>query len=255
MAESTQLGEQGKAEARKARNRERERIRYQKNKEAIRSRQQSYRKEIRDSDFHKQQRRAHDKAYRKRHESQLSAYAKAYYAKNQEVIKSRYAQRYLQNKATIIARNVRNQAKRRLEDECFALAHRVYSRVRGALSRSGSAKKQRTMALVGCTAAELKGHIESLFLPQMSWANRHLWHVDHIIPLAKFDLSDPMQQEAAFHYTNLQPLWACDNLRKGDKVPGQQLFGFAYASRIVGATSAKPKIRRMHDRQSGNNQP
>jgi hypothetical protein len=55
----------------------------------------------------------------------------------------------------------------------------------------------------------------------MSWGNYglHGWHVDHIIPCASFDLTDPEQQRQCFHYTNLQPLWAEDNLRKSDKLP------------------------------------
>jgi hypothetical protein len=255
MADSTRPGEEGKLEAQKARRRERERIRYSQNKEAIRNRQQSFRQKNRDSEFHKEQRRAHDKEYRKRHASQLSAYARAYYAKHQEFLKGQHARRYLKNRAAIIARHVRNQAKRRLEDECFALVGRVRARVREALSRSGIPRKQSTLTLIGCTAVELKAYIESRFSPGMSWGNRRLWHVDHIIPISKFDLSDPIQQAAAFHYTNLQPLWAADNLRKGDKVSGQHLFGFAYAVRIVDAISTKPKRRQSHGRKSGHNQP
>ena len=51
----------------------------------------------------------------------------------------------------------------------------------------------------------------------MGWHNMNEWHIDHIKPLASFDLSDEAQQKIAFHYTNQQPLWAIDNLRKGAK--------------------------------------
>ncbi|AHM03043.1 hypothetical protein roselon_00603 [Roseibacterium elongatum DSM 19469] len=49
----------------------------------------------------------------------------------------------------------------------------------------------------------------------MSWENRGEWHVDHVRPLASFDLSDPGQQAQAFHFSNTRPLWAGDNLSKG----------------------------------------
>lgn len=72
---------------------------------------------------------------------------------------------------------------------------------------------------LGCTIPELMAHLERRFLPGMTWANwsRHGWHIDHIKPLASFDLTDREQFLAACHYTNLQPLWAVDNLRKGDR--------------------------------------
>lgn len=144
--------------------------------------------------------------------------------------------------------------KKLSQDPLFRLQQNIRTRVWTVLSRSGLAKTSRTMKLVGCTPAELRKYIESKFLPGMTWENRgrHGWHIDHIIPLAKFDLSDPEQQAAAFHYTNLQPLWAADNLRKSDKVEGQQCFGFAYADRIADAASAKPKRRRKRGGLHGN---
>ena len=52
----------------------------------------------------------------------------------------------------------------------------------------------------------------------MSWDKINLIHIDHIIPCSSFDLSDPKQQKICFHYTNLQPLWAVDNLKKGARL-------------------------------------
>lgn len=74
---------------------------------------------------------------------------------------------------------------------------------------------------LGCTLDELKTHLEKQFLPGMTWDNHTLdgWHVDHIKPLAKFDLTDPEQFKAACHFTNLQPLWAPDNQSKGSSDP------------------------------------
>jgi hypothetical protein len=57
----------------------------------------------------------------------------------------------------------------------------------------------------------------------MTWENRSKWHVDHIRPCASFNLFDPAQQAACFHFSNLQPLWAADNIRKSDKwTPAEQ---------------------------------
>jgi hypothetical protein len=77
-----------------------------------------------------------------------------------------------------------------------------------------------TMNLCGCSPDELRKHIENQFSKHtgMSWNNRHMWHIDHILPINSFDITDVEQQQKCFHYTNLQPLWAMDNLLKSDKI-------------------------------------
>ena len=68
---------------------------------------------------------------------------------------------------------------------------------------------------LGCTVSELRSYLEAQFLPGMSWENMGKWHIDHIKPLAGFDLTNRECFLEACHYTNLQPLWAVDNIRKG----------------------------------------
>ncbi len=111
------------------------------------------------------------------------------------------------------------QKKRRDVDPQFKLICNVRTRINSALR--GETKSASTLSLLGCSIPELKAHLESRLLPGMSWENRGFygWHVDHIIPCASFDLSDPEQQKKCFHYTNLQPLWAPENLRKSDTIP------------------------------------
>lgn len=95
------------------------------------------------------------------------------------------------------------------------LASIVRSRINDCL-RNRHYKSAKTAELVGCSSKELHDYLEKMFLPGMTWDNYGLygWHVDHIQPLASFDLSKPEEQKKAFHFTNLQPLWAKDNLKK-----------------------------------------
>lgn len=74
-----------------------------------------------------------------------------------------------------------------------------------------------TMRLVGCSIEYLMAYIEGKFLDGMTWDNYGEWHIDHIRPCASFDLTDLQQQKQCFNYRNLQPLWAKDNLLKGDR--------------------------------------
>ena len=92
------------------------------------------------------------------------------------------------------------------------LRHRVY------MALKGICKSERTMKLVGCSIEELKNYLKKQFTTGMSWNNYGKWHIDHIKPCVKFDLSKVSEQRRCFHYTNLQPLWAVDNLSKGKKI-------------------------------------
>lgn len=86
--------------------------------------------------------------------------------------------------------------------------------------KTQKAKKSSTMGkLLGCSIGDLLIYLESKFEPGMSWENYgRVWHVDHIMPCAIFDLSKQEHQARCFHFSNLQPLFAKDNQRKHDKV-------------------------------------
>lgn len=115
--------------------------------------------------------------------------------------------------------------KRRLRRKT-TLAFRIRCNLATRLAmavRNGSARKAAsTVKLVGCSIAELMLYLEKRFLPGMSWDNYGLgadkWHVDHIKACANFDLADSDQQKTCFHFSNLQPLWQTDNLRKGARI-------------------------------------
>lgn len=95
----------------------------------------------------------------------------------------------------------------------YLIASRIRSRVRNVLK--GIKKSAPTIRLLGCKLTEFRDHIERRFAPGMSWQNYGEWHIDHIKPCAAFDLRQPQEQQRCFHYSNLQPLWALDNIRKG----------------------------------------
>lgn len=102
-----------------------------------------------------------------------------------------------------------------------ALARRVRCRTAGAFRDMGYKKTSKTAELLGCSWDELVKHVESQFHPGMMWSNRSLWHLDHIIPLASAKTEEELV--ALCHYTNIQPLWALDNFRKSNRMPGELL--------------------------------
>jgi hypothetical protein len=97
------------------------------------------------------------------------------------------------------------------------IKHALRTRLNDALN--GRTKVGSAIKNLNCSIEELKTYLESKFQEGMSWENHslHGWHIDHIVPLASFNLEDPEELKKACHYTNLQPLWAEDNLKKATK--------------------------------------
>jgi hypothetical protein len=97
----------------------------------------------------------------------------------------------------------------------FKLRRAIRRRLAKALK--GAMTDKRAIANLGCTLVELRQHLESQFLTGMTWENYGEWHIDHIRPLASFDLNNSDELKLAGNFKNLQPLWAKDNQAKGDK--------------------------------------
>ncbi len=108
---------------------------------------------------------------------------------------------------------------RRKTDPVWAVSCRLRERLCYLLRKRKIPKASKSYALIGCDAATVKRHLEGIFTEGMTWEVFHtgVIHIDHIKPLAKFDLTTEEGQRSAFHYTNLQPLWAADNWAKSDK--------------------------------------
>lgn len=128
---------------------------------------------------------------------------------------ARKRERRLENpeKAREIARKDRKKQLSRLE---FRVGSNLRRRINKAVH--GISKSARTLVLIGCSVEFLKEHLQASFRPGMTWENYGpVWHIDHIKPCAKFDLTDPEQQKLCFKWSNLQPLFALENIKKGDK--------------------------------------
>lgn len=113
----------------------------------------------------------------------------------------------------------RKEAERLKYDINFRIRKLMRNIVRSAIRRvsKNNIKHSSTITQIGCDDVFFKQYIESKFKKGMTWDNHGKWHVDHIIPCSKFDLTDPAQQKMCNHYSNLQPLWAKDNLKKRNK--------------------------------------
>jgi len=115
---------------------------------------------------------------------------------------------------------------RKLADPSFKIRCTVASAL--ANSIVGKIKKPgRAPEIIGCSIDELKAHLERQFQPGMSWSNYgrikgvKCWEIDHIRPIDSFDLTQQNQLTECWHYSNLQPLWAVDNQKKGNREYGK----------------------------------
>jgi hypothetical protein len=172
------------------------------------------------------------KEYSKTHREEACLYKKAWYKKHKDKCDTRmkewrdnhkeYLQKYfhdyqVSNRDRISRRTNEYNKKRRKSDIEFRLATNLRRRLNKIIRsyvKVGSHIKD-----LGCTLAELKHHLESKFQPEMNWDNYGtVWSIDHIMPLANFDLTDKEQLKKAVHFSNLQPLFVIDNIRKSNKV-------------------------------------
>ena len=143
--------------------------------------------------------------YRKDNQEQVRRYKKEYYHKNKDSI-LKYNKEYKKD----------YHQRRLLTDTVYKMKYIVRNLIRCSLWKRGYTKKSRTYKILGLQYREFKLYMERQFVKGMSWDNHGEWHIDHIIPLASAHTeADVIKLN---HYTNLQPLWAYDNLSKGSKI-------------------------------------
>jgi hypothetical protein len=162
------------------------------------------------------------KRYAKRR-AYMKEYLKKYYLKNIDTIRKR-SKRWAEKNRD---KTVEYKKKWRLSNPNYKtnyfrtnlqgkLANQIRGYIRRALKYKKFTKDQTSKELLGITIPEFKIYLEKKFKHGMSWNNHGTfgWHIDHIIPLVNFDLTKKEERSMAFHYTNMQPLWAKENLIK-----------------------------------------
>jgi hypothetical protein len=143
-----------------------------------------------------------------------------YYYDNSTELYEKKKEYVKKNKRKVLDRQNNYVKKRKKVDPIFKLSIALRARVKNFMMSKGTSKiiGKSTTEMVGCGPVELKEHIEKQFVDGMSWENHGSkgWHLDHIIPLISAKTKEEMFK--LNHYTNLQPLWATDNLKKGKKI-------------------------------------
>ncbi len=139
---------------------------------------------------------------------------KEYYENNLERLREYSKQYYHKNKKNSRKKSDEWKKNKMKEDGFFRMKKNLRDRIRQYLI--GENKSIRTRDVVGLDKNEFKLYIQSKFDKDMSWENYGQWHLDHIIPLCH--AKDNVDALNLNHYSNLQPLWAEDNLKKNRKL-------------------------------------
>lgn len=135
-----------------------------------------------------------------------------YYYENSEIIKEKH-KKYRKDNRTKINQYI---TEKKLNDPIYRLSCIVRNRIYSFLKHKNITKQNKTFNIVGCSPEFLKEYLEKQFVDGMCWDNRNEWHIDHKIPLSSANTEEEIYKLC--HYTNLQPLWAEDNLRKSNKI-------------------------------------
>jgi hypothetical protein len=158
----------------------------------------------------------YNRQYRLRNKEKLTEYYKQWVLSNKGSVAEYKKQWVTENKEKLREywRNYRNIQY--ATDPLFTIKKRIRNLISMSLCARGYSKRSKTFQIIGCEFEQFVKHIESQFTDGMCWANRSKWHLDHIVPLATAQSEDEVIE--LNHFTNIQPLWAIDNLKKGSKV-------------------------------------
>ena len=173
---------------------------------------------LKNSEKVKQYKIKYKKIHYKKVQSQIIKYAKTHRDKLNKASR-KWA---INNPEKIKEWNFKNKAHRakyvknkRRTDNIFKLIIDIRSRINKSMKRCGFKKDSSTASILGIDYCNFKTYIENKFTDGMNWSNSGKWHYDHIIPISSAKTKEDVIK--LNHYTNFQPLWALDNIKKGKK--------------------------------------
>lgn len=192
-------------------------VKYKRNSSAIKARSKKWARDHKEL-VNERARRNYEK-----NPEEIKKRSRDYNFNNREKISTNKKRYYSENKEIIIKKQIERNAIKLKTDLNFRIKITLGTRIRSALKNANATKKNKTIEYLGTSIPEFRKHMEKQFYinsktnEMMSWENVGKWHIDHIIPCASYDLTDIKAQKKCFHYTNLRPLWAEENLKKGAK--------------------------------------
>ena len=173
------------------------------------------------------------KKYRLNNKEKIKKWEIKYYENNTDKLKIRKKNYYNKNKEKfkIYRKNNKEKIKqynnvyvknRRKTDPLFKLTNNIRNLIILSITKQGYKKESKTFKILGCSYEEFKQHLERQFTKEMTWENQGEWHLDHIYPVSL--AKDEAELIKLNHYTNFQPMWASENISKGNKIiPNTQI--------------------------------
>ena len=192
-----------------------------KNREYIREYKNKYMKEYNLRPEVKERVKKWGLEYRLKNGEYISEKKNEWYLKNIEHVKAKRKKWRSENRERNNEYERRYTKNKRKINPSYRIGQNLRKRTWEALR--GNNKSAPTMELIGCTMDELWIHLESspnweTWMTRENYGRSGGWDVDHIKPCCKFDLTDPIQQHACFHWSNLQPMEHIANIKKGSKI-------------------------------------
>jgi len=168
--------------------------------------------------LHREVNNTRSKRYRQENKKLISEKQRESYQNNKEHYVKKWKIYRQKNKKRSNEMSLIYQTNRRKVDKLYKLIGDIRSLILISFKKQGFSKRSKTFEILGCSSVEFKLHLENQFRDGMNWNNHGEWHIDHITPISHAKSEEDIYK--LNHYSNFQPLWAKDNLSKGNRFIG-----------------------------------